>query len=294
MSNEKCFCHFNGYAVKDATARKLIEQNAANIVKAMQEAQNVKVYADNIKGEIELGGFIASLKEVNHGRKLMFWVGTQEEYDLLTELREDCFYIVTDDKTLEKITAAVEEMKNGLSELTEAVEENKTLISALTEAVEENKTLISELAAAGEESAQILAQRLENAEQRISETVIPFDYVVSRGEIVLSSGVWKYEKWNSGIIKVYIKEVRENLSFIQEGPIYRSVDKSFVFPRDLEIKDVHSVICQANGRYYAAWGGQGYASDDNSYIAVDVYTPFIEGITDFTTNIHIEVIGTWK
>lgn len=88
MSN--CFCHFNGYEVKDAAARRGIE---------------------------ELNALIPSLEstitEQNKGEKITFWLGNSEEYGQIFEKEKNCFYIVTDDNSLEKeIESAIERITN--------------------------------------------------------------------------------------------------------------------------------------------------------------------------------------
>ncbi len=67
MANEKCFCHFMGYKVKDSTAQKLIEENKDNVF------------------------------EKNNNSRLKFWIGTEDEYKSLTEKEDNCLYITTDD-----------------------------------------------------------------------------------------------------------------------------------------------------------------------------------------------------
>lgn len=82
---EKCFCHLNGFAVKDATARKLIN-------------------------EIQQHG-VSVIKQINGDTPLQFWVGTQEEYNHLSEIKEDCFYIVTDDTSFNDLLSEIEALK---------------------------------------------------------------------------------------------------------------------------------------------------------------------------------------
>ena len=55
--------------------------------------------ANAVREEIEAGGYIESLKEMNNGGKFSFWVGTQEQYDKIGPKTENCFYIITDDTT---------------------------------------------------------------------------------------------------------------------------------------------------------------------------------------------------
>ena len=87
---DKCFCHLNGYAVKDATARKMIEN--------LQVINTVS------------------------GGKLRFFVGTEEEYTLLDEaLKENVFAIITDDKSKEEIESAISSLSEGMNSIGEEV-----------------------------------------------------------------------------------------------------------------------------------------------------------------------------
>ncbi len=75
---------------------------------AQSAAEEANAAADNasaVRQEIEEGGFIESLKELNNGDKFTFWVGTKAEYEALTETIDNCFYLITDDTTTQKINA---------------------------------------------------------------------------------------------------------------------------------------------------------------------------------------------
>ena len=77
-------------------------------------------------------GFVTKLKECNRNAALSFWVGTQEEYNALTETAQNCFYIITDDTSGEDFEAAFAEMKETVDTLTKSVDEvKKTLWNVL-------------------------------------------------------------------------------------------------------------------------------------------------------------------
>lgn len=67
-------------------------------------------------------GFVTKIKEQNKGVALTFWVGTQAEYNALTEKQNNCFYIITDDNKSESLEAAIEELKTSFSGLNEKVD----------------------------------------------------------------------------------------------------------------------------------------------------------------------------
>lgn len=59
-------------------------------------------------------GFITKIKEQNYNGGLSFWVGTQAEYNAISEKDENCFYITTDDAT-------EQDLYNYIDEKTESV-----------------------------------------------------------------------------------------------------------------------------------------------------------------------------
>lgn len=48
-------------------------------------------------------GFVTKIKEQNKNAGLMFWVGTQAEYNALESKKNNCLYIITDDRRNESI-----------------------------------------------------------------------------------------------------------------------------------------------------------------------------------------------
>jgi hypothetical protein len=73
--------------------------------------------ANAVREEIEAGGYIESLKEMNNGGKFSFWVGTQEQYDKINPKTQNCFYIITDDTTGDDIRAAIENINEEIAEV---------------------------------------------------------------------------------------------------------------------------------------------------------------------------------
>ena len=65
--------------------------------------------ANAVREEIEAGGYVESLKELNGGGKFSFWVGTSAEYNSIQDKIPNCFYIVTDDPTNNKILQSVDD-----------------------------------------------------------------------------------------------------------------------------------------------------------------------------------------
>ena len=74
---DQYFSSVNGYKVKDDEARKVLEEITS-------------------KGA-------GKICQLNGEKPLYFWVGTQAEYNKLSETKDDCFYIITDDPTFEDV-----------------------------------------------------------------------------------------------------------------------------------------------------------------------------------------------
>lgn len=85
---------------------------ALELVAACEEATE---NANAVREEIEAGGYIKNLEETNTGGMFSFWVGTEEQYNALTEKVENRFYIITDDpdnEDFETLKTDVNNIKN--------------------------------------------------------------------------------------------------------------------------------------------------------------------------------------
>ena len=81
-------------------------------------------------------GFVTTVKTIN-GTPLRFFVGTQSEYELLTDADKDgCFALITNDNTAEAINEAIAGLTQELADLAEG----------LTKKIDDNKNgLINDL-----------------------------------------------------------------------------------------------------------------------------------------------------
>ena len=98
------------------TANKTIETANQTIDEANETLDEADELIDRLgKGELGAVGFIES----NQKKICKMWVGTQEEYEALTEIDSQTYYWITDDTTfdffLDKINATIESM-NTLSD----------------------------------------------------------------------------------------------------------------------------------------------------------------------------------
>lgn len=64
-------------------------------------------------------GFITTLKELNRGVGLRFWVGTSAEYNALAKKPENCFCVLTDEPTFTDVCKAYGEMRVELDAFTQ-------------------------------------------------------------------------------------------------------------------------------------------------------------------------------
>lgn len=74
----KCFCHFNGYEVKDAKARQQIEDNKNDLQEQIDTNRSI-------------------IQEQNNNADLKVWVGSQEDYNSISDSDKinNCMYITT-------------------------------------------------------------------------------------------------------------------------------------------------------------------------------------------------------
>lgn len=62
-------------------------------------------------------GFVTTIKELNHGQGLMFWVGTTAEYEAIQNKQENVLYIKTDDTSAQDIEANFNTLSRRISGL---------------------------------------------------------------------------------------------------------------------------------------------------------------------------------
>lgn len=90
MSNERI------YYVICADGCKFESMTKEQILTAIEQA----IRTGEIK-DVDTG-FVTKIKEQNAGKYISFWVGTQAQYNALTEKPENCMCIFTDEKTVEE------------------------------------------------------------------------------------------------------------------------------------------------------------------------------------------------
>lgn len=95
--------------------------------------------ANKVREEIEAGGYIESLKEMNNGGKFSFWVGTSEEYEQLEEKISGCLYILTDEISLTELSAQIDDFKTQIEAISEQTTKNTKNITSIERTVDEHE-----------------------------------------------------------------------------------------------------------------------------------------------------------
>jgi hypothetical protein len=86
-------------------------------------------------------GFITTIKEQNAGIGLTFWVGTQAQYNAIETKSNNCFYIVTDDQTID---IELDALKTDVAEINENYLNTVNRIDRLSQRVNEFGKIIFE------------------------------------------------------------------------------------------------------------------------------------------------------
>lgn len=124
MANERkfyCLCEHN---CKFETMTK--EQILAAIAQAVDTGAI---------GDVDTG-FVSRVIEQNKRGTLYFWVGTQAEYNAITEKADDCYYIITDDTTKADIATTIAQFADYLKTVEEKVNPFGTVLFEDTNGVE--------------------------------------------------------------------------------------------------------------------------------------------------------------
>lgn len=94
-------------------------------------------------GDVDTG-FVTKIVEQNQRQTVTFWVGTQAQYNAITEKTKNCLYIITDETTCDDIENAIVALQESVSSLTAEV---SSLTAGTTELLELVSSLTAETAA---------------------------------------------------------------------------------------------------------------------------------------------------
>ena len=140
---EYCGTHIGGiangdkdytFAIVDGKLRLVTESGAI-----VSEVDTVLVDDKTIYRESSTGkAYVMGVRTVNDGL-LRFFVGTQHEYELLTdEQKRDLFAIITDEAPMEGLVASVNEHEEALKAHTKTIDEHDKSIAANAKQIREN------------------------------------------------------------------------------------------------------------------------------------------------------------
>jgi hypothetical protein len=107
------------YEMAEESLKKSSEANEKYdaCVEATAQAQVAANKANAIRENIEAGGYIESLKELNNDEKFSIWIGTSAQYTALETKIENCLYIITDDTTGDALQEAIEKLFDNTRKL---------------------------------------------------------------------------------------------------------------------------------------------------------------------------------
>jgi hypothetical protein len=167
-----------------AVAKEALDKSN-EALKLVADCEEATENANAVREEIEAGGYIESLKELNDGEKFSFWVGTQAEYDELEQKQGNTLYLITDDTTEEDINTQIDNINNQLNQL-EAAEGKMTLLYEYTPGKPETTISSGETVTA------------------LTNTKFPLYYITLYGKstVIVAGGAWfDYEGRQGWVIR---------------------------------------------------------------------------------------------
>ena len=129
-------------------------------------------------------------------------------------------------------------------------------------------------------------------EKRLDDLSV--DYIVDRGEDYIynngnATGRWIWEKWNSGVAKLYARDNRSVAITQKWGNVYRSGAQVFTYP--IELVSTLTVVSSAFGVEEAVWSGQAQLPN-NTEARCEAFCG--NSNASVNTNFYVEVVGKWK
>lgn len=109
-------------------------------------------------GDIDTG-FVTNIKEMNKGKGISLWVGTQAEYNALETKAENCIYIISDDTLKDDLIYEVEQLRVLVEEI------SKKVINVSEEITEQNKKIETMWKKTAGESEAIYLVNKDTAEE---------------------------------------------------------------------------------------------------------------------------------
>lgn len=123
------------------TANEALEKSK-EALRLVEDCEEATENANAIREEIEAGGYIESLKEINNGSKFSVWIGTQTEYDDISEKIANCLYISTDGgKTVDELNESISSVGTEVNNLADRVETLEETVETLENNASEGEVI---------------------------------------------------------------------------------------------------------------------------------------------------------
>ena len=147
-----------------AEAQKVIDELSQEVAEIAETLSNDSDFVNSVMIGISVAPWVNTIS----GNKLRFFVGTQEEYNALTDTN-NLFAIITDDPTKDELFNGIEELRNNTEELSNGVEELRTNTEELSSGIEELRTNAEELSEELRTNTEELSSGIEELREGIDE-----------------------------------------------------------------------------------------------------------------------------
>lgn len=196
MQTEKCFCHFNGYEVKDAKARKNITKLESDIIEVNENANILDTKIEQNKGSINLANEeIANIK--NSVASNAYDIGV-----IATNTANANANIIKLESDITSLNNNLNQANENITGLQTRVDNDETTIQSLDDRIkniEENPAQINVIDNLESESATdpLSANQGRIINQKIIGTVL-YEATENETEISLSDDIANYD-----VIEIY-------------------------------------------------------------------------------------------
>ena len=126
---------------------------------------------------------VSKVKEGNAGQAVTFWLGTMAQFNAIENKDPNCFYIKTDDTTLEDLSRVIEETQTAANTAVYVADEALRTVNAAAAAAETAATN----AAKAQGTAETAKTAANNALPKAGGTVT--GKLTLNGQIILKKGV---------------------------------------------------------------------------------------------------------
>lgn len=147
------------------------------------------IYQGVTYGTIDVGeGLVSQIREINHNANISFWIGTQAEYNAISQREENVIYIISDDTSKEELIADVEALAQTVDGIQTAVTTAASDIAAVDEAIDDlaAETTDLETAIDGlEANMTTISGSVDDLEDDIDDLNTLKGQITSGGQVVL-------------------------------------------------------------------------------------------------------------